>query len=678
MLPVWIENGESAYAEFCAVFHSETCRKTVLKISADYKFAAYINGAFVANGLCADLPCHKGVASVDVTEFLIKGENRLIILAEHTFEDYSVARSMPAFIAFSVEEGENVLAFSSENTLARPAKGYRAGDLITPQLGLGWSYDFTSQPAAWENARLVDTEITFEPRSIPLMNMQPRCASSIVAQGVYKYREGATAAEKMQNSWLATLPFAAMTGKGRAEFADLSSPLRFSATGGDGIFVVVDLLKEVSGYLSLSLKTTRACRAFLGWGEHLSDLRVRTKIANRNFASALYLAAGENKLSDDLHRIGCRYLALYVEADAFEVEYIGIRESLYPFKEIKKDFGDRLLNKIYEISRRTLQLCAHEHYEDCPWREQALYGMDSRNQMLFGYSAFQEYELPRASIRLFAYSAEEDGLIPLCAPARNSITIPVFSIFWMLALCENAREDYDECFVKEMLPYAEKMLKTFEARTTEEGVSCFTEPHYWNFYEWTDGLDGGEIFRKEPISATSDGILTALALLAAKRISELENRAGNAAYAEKLSEYAENLRKCLEGFYDGQKGLYASFIAEGKRTGWHEYTQAAMILTDCVERDRALRLSELLKQSSGELVKISFAALSLKYDAIIQTDGDIDFCVNEICDIYGKMLFSGATSFWETEKGEADFGNAGSMCHGWSAVACYVFDRYLK
>jgi hypothetical protein len=57
----------------------------------------------------------------------------------------------------------------------------------------------------------------------------------------------------------------------------------------------------------------------------------------------------------------------------------------------------------------------HEHYEDCPWREQALYTMDSRNQMLCGYYAFREFDFPKASIRLMAQSIREDNLLELCS-----------------------------------------------------------------------------------------------------------------------------------------------------------------------------------------------------------------------------------------------------------------------
>jgi phosphoribosylformylglycinamidine synthase len=63
--------------------------------------------------------------------------------------------------------------------------------------------------------------------------------------------------------------------------------------------------------------------------------------------------------------------------------------------------------------------------------------------------------------------------------------------------------------------------------------------------------------------------------------------------------------------------------------------------------------------------------LSPKYD-----ENGLDFAINEMCDIFGGMLLEGSTSFWETTKGELDFSNAGSLCHGWAAVACYVLDKY--
>ena len=37
---------------------------------------------------------------------------------------------------------------------------------------------------------------------------------------------------------------------------------------------------------------------------------------------------------------------------------------------------------------------------------------------------------------------------------------------------------------------------------------------------------------------------------------------------------------------------------------------------------------------------------------------------------------AGATTFWETELGEKDFDNAGSLCHGWSALPIYYYHLF--
>lgn len=67
------------------------------------------------------------------------------------------------------------------------------------------------------------------------------------------------------------------------------------------------------------------------------------------------------------------------------------------------------------------------------------------------------------------------------------------------------------------------------------------------------------------------------------------------------------------------------------------------------------------------------------YDGLLRF-GDTykEFILKDICAKYGKMLESGATTFWETEKGWRDFDNAGSLCHGWSAMPIYYFRTLLK
>jgi hypothetical protein len=39
------------------------------------------------------------------------------------------------------------------------------------------------------------------------------------------------------------------------------------------------------------------------------------------------------------------------------------------------------------------------------------------------------------------------------------------------------------------------------------------------------------------------------------------------------------------------------------------------------------------------------------------------------------MIDAGSTTVWETINGSVDFDNAGSLCHGWSAVPIYVYNK---
>ena len=49
--------------------------------------------------------------------------------------------------------------------------------------------------------------------------------------------------------------------------------------------------------------------------------------------------------------------------------------------------------------------------------------------------------------------------------------------------------------------------------------------------------------------------------------------------------------------------------------------------------------------------------------------------IDEIRTNYGEMSEYGSDTVWETVVGESDFDNAGSLCHGWSAVPIYIYNK---
>ncbi len=671
---IWMkEKNPNSFGEFQTSFFYAG-GKAELAISASWRYAAYINGTFVSNGQYADLPEYKCVNQADITPFVQEGENTLTVIAWHLGADYSVCRTMEPSVAFQVTVDGKLAAQSGPDTLCRRAWGYRAGAMVSAQMGPGFHYDFTAAQAPWEPAQPVQAGFSEVPRPILQTQVGQPLGAKVTAQGVFQYRGGETAAEKMQYAWMAPMEFSAMTGKARVGSDGLDQPLAFHGQGGDGLYVLVDLGKETCGHLSVKLSVPSACKLLLGWGEHLADLRLRTAVGGRNFAMEISLEAGENCLDDYLLRLGCRYLCIFAETDRLTLQRLSIREVGYPFRFPEKAFPDGLDRAIYETGRRTLYLCAHEHYEDCPWREQALYGMDSRNQILFGYGAFEEYEFPRANLMLIARSMNPDGLIPLTAPAQMSITIPAFTAYWLIAVGENAQADYRADFAQQVMPYVDRAM----TRLLAQKGNLFTQTPYWNFHEWSQGLDGGEIFRQQALEEGQDACLTALTALAARSIAQLKEKAGDLAQARSLEEAARELTAMLEDFYDPASGFYSSYRKADKRHGRHAYTQALVLCCGGVPEERAQKLCKaLIAPEDSGLVPATFSSLQMQYQALIQY-GHLEHCVEEVRSIFGSMLLNGATSYWETALGEADFEDAGSLCHGWSAVCCWVLDQYYK
>jgi hypothetical protein len=78
----------------------------------------------------------------------------------------------------------------------------------------------------------------------------------------------------------------------------------------------------------------------------------------------------------------------------------------------------------------------------------------------------------------------------------------------------------------------------------------------------------------------------------------------------------------------------------------------------------------------ANVIPATLSMNAYRYDALLKADREQygKFILEEIDETYLYMLRNGATTFWETIKGEADFAHAGSLCHGWSAMPIYYYE----
>lgn len=662
---IWMDGAVdvNSYLQFLTTFTAKESQPLELRLSAEGQYVALVDGIYLPSTQYPDYPQGKSVQTVRFS-LETEGMHTLEIQVWYSGADTSVTRRENPGLRFELRQGENVLAVSGTDTEVRPLAGYRSGPManITGQLGVGFIWN-DGPVELWQKAVAVDKPCVLVPRPIPELTVHEMQPARLYSQGVFTAHESG-----LQQ-------FAAMSFRQREQLTDdpeddliSGNGVRFVSKEADGIYLVLDLGQESVGYLDIDAVCPVATRVDIGFGEHLDDLRVRTDVGGRHFTVGWEAGPLRKRFVHRFLRLGGRYLQLYFYGHDVTVYHVGMQKVDYPVRgEGVFQSSDRLMDKIFEVSKHTLRCSMHEHYEDCPWREQALYAMDSRNQMLSGYYAFGEFTQPKASLRTLAMSLREDGLLELCAPARVRVDIPSFSLIFVTALEEYCRYSGDLEFGREMLPVAETILRTFHGQF--RGGRMYALPGYWNFYEWRPGLSG---WQDPPDSAESP--LQLFYLLALQRMEKL------CGYLDLetpgLSEEIGAVTVGLEDFWSEEVGAYASYIRYGEKSHYAQLVQSLVLYTNSCPDDRRQELCRKLLDE--ELVPVSLAYSIFKYEALLLQSRDYaEEVFRQIADRWGNMLYQGATTFWETDEGARDFGWAGSLCHGWSGIPAYLFGAYI-
>jgi len=655
---VWIndQNNNDEYADFKTSFVCEKTEDTVISLSCDGNFVLYVNGELAGFGQYPDYPYYKIVEEIDITKFCKKGENELFITVWHYGLEVTSTYypSIPGLV-FSVASGTKVLAESGEDTLCRKNPYYKSGymKLITGQLGLSFLYDSTaSADVPFDKAIVVGKEADFFPRPIKMLELLSR------------------------------------------------APVKLYADTARAGHYLIDLGRETVGFADLEFVSSKAQKIILTYGEHLSDgfdtsfvtangsgntgysvlpVSVNTEFAEnivpriiggRDFSVEYIAKEGENLYLNAFRRLGLRWIEVFCE-DEIDIKYIGIRPVIYPVEhkpaKVCGTGNDHIAQKIYDTSVYTLECCMHEHYEDCPWREQALYALDSRNQMLCGYYAFGEYRYPRANLILMAKGLRDDGLLSICAPTGFDLPIPSFSLAYIVAISEYIHYSGDRTIVDDestgVMKALDSIMTRFYENIAENGiVKSFGSP-CWDFYEWSPGSDGGG----EYVILGS-----CFYIVAAERYLEITSGKGSAMVYD-FDKIREEIRS---RFYDKEKGLFR-LAADGKM--YSVLGNAFAVLAGVVE-DKAEKLEIAVKMISGDgLVPVTLSMKTFYYDALLEIDEKYgEYIIDDIYKNYKHMLDNDATTFWETIIGAADFGNAGSLCHGWSAIPIYYYNKLGK
>lgn len=714
---------KNCYARFSRKFYISPERglKGELRVSVSDNYVLWLNGVFAACGQYKDYPFLKHYDQIELDGFLREGENILTIDVYYQgAQSFQCAQSTPR-LWYELETAEQTV-FSDENTLCRILYEYRQGEMenISPQLSYTFEYDArqvkianeapkTEFDSDWQEdqeflpAAAADEKWSARliPRPIKKCVVKLPVESSIIMQGVLlepapsSKPEWALSQNAVQDTPAKRIYYALTAPRYAHElitlpkehpkpnaFASalpaLPSPgftLRAPENYG-GCYIIADLGAEYAGYPLIDITAPEGTVLEIGYGEHLEDGRVRSYIGGRNFAFRYTTRAGRQRFINYFKRIAGRYLQMHIYSNEnITIHHLSVLPEEYPLKQAPQPVGlnDFLGRRIWEVSVRTLQLCMHEHYEDCPWREQALYAMDARNQALAGYYAFEEYDFPAASWELMSQALLPDGQLRITSPTDSELRIPSFTFAWAVASAELAQ--YGGANRIKYMPALIKMLDMALERSREGLLLNPEGAEYWNFYEWSQGLAGhlGQAQPQNhpecPYNAFFGGALQAGAYLC---------RAFNdIARAEKYEKAYKALKEAFELFWDKDVRAYRTGGIEDGRP-FSELTQALALNFGLVPSERAGELRARLARPQNGLEPITLSHYIYKIDALMQEEKYFQTVYEEIMQTWGSMLFKGATSFWETISGADAFDKAGSLCHGWSAAPIYFFGKWMN
>ena len=610
----WIWNSktflEDSYVEFAfeVIYQAKTVE---MLIGAVNNYALYVNNQLID---CSSYHSYPYAPVLDHLFIKLKrGTNKIKIIAYNYGSTGCMFfyKDVPG-IYFVIKDGEKVLKESNEDILSAVSNQYISEKKvqINGQMGFKQFIDLTKPEPVFHKSVIVDKSLDFHMRPNKKCLLLGRLESKIIKE----------------------------------------TPN----------FILIDTMKEHAGFLDLDVDSSEEQDVIVSFGEHIVDGQVRRLIEGRDFSFDIRLKKGNNKFLSALKRIGARYLQINF-THPLKVNYLGMFEVEYPFIVKPRKFINELDQKIYDTSIHTLKCCYHEHFEDCPWREQSLYTLDSRLQMLAYYQAFENEEAINASIDLMLQDWRKDGQLNICFPTDASLVIPSYSLYFFDIIWENFMHTKNIDILKKSTAKLDDILNSFMKNMENGLINRFNKESYWNFYEWNAGYEG-----YTPVDSKTDAAINLLylnSLIIKNNINAVLKIEKD--YSDEISTLKQKIR---DEFYDENRKMI-DFYKGAKK--YSAFINSLAILLNVVPD---------IKETATHILydkDVTQCTLSMKYFfylALLKVDDSYkELILNDIRSTYKLMLDDGATTFYETILGEKDFCGAGSLCHGWSGATPIIF-----
>lgn len=662
-----------------------------IQISADSRYKLYVNKQLIEIGPSKGDKFIWYYDIVDIAPYLKAGINTLAVIVlryplDHTKGNHGIYRTeTPGFFLCGEyqEECGDIIDISSNQTwkcyketsihIISESTSFAPLQILEEAAGniesFGWmDDDFNDQE--WENAVLYDSFAiskavspgNLTPRTIPYMNKILRKFDGVAAIKVSESDEIAW------NQMLRGERSIAVKANSE-EIIEINAGelmtgfLRLAVAGGAG--ATIQILQS-EGYVQP--ETAESLQSDLPKKADRMDIKHGHLHGFTDTYQVLGLGIKEKlEVYEPFWFRTFRFIQIKIQTakEPLIIESFDYLETGYPL-EVKTwvRTSDVSLDKIWDISERTLRRCMHETYEDCPFYEQLQYAMDTRSQILYTFNVSADDRLARKCYDDFKRSQRYDGMINCSYPNYGPNIIPGFSIYYILMLYDHMMYFGDKKLIKYHMPTIDGILNYFDSTLTEEGLvgkngGLNLKDAYWSFIDWTtqwkETTGVPRAILKGPI--TMESFLYAMGLHHAAKLASFIGREG---IAEEYESRAGKVIEAVKTYCMGANGM----IQDGP--GIEEYSQHCQIfavLTDTLDIEAGRKnIIETLNHKL-DYAQCSVAMAFYLYRALEKVG--LYERTNELWDLWRDMLKRNLTTCVEDGLEER------SDCHAWGALALY-------
>jgi alpha-L-rhamnosidase len=535
---------------------------------ADGRLVLFANGQEVARGPVRSDPRRAHYDVVDLAEHLHKGNNVLAAIVRH-FGD-ATSWWMPVPPTYTLGAGSFVFeaklgdewVVSDEQWLARPGLAWKPismpGDVGSLPIEsfdacrypFGWNeVDFEGdsfKPATVIAAVNTGGQMTSSPPSEPFGQLLPPVRTSMPT-GDQRYPMARAAR--------------------RVDAVDDNDPVRRVleseraglASDGEDQLLRFDFGEVVVGTVVLEIRGLPKNTVIDVAGAEQIDDEGRLAPLGQH-TGFRYCADGEDRRFETLEILGFRYLDLVISGTATAVDedmvevFVQERHRLRP-AGASFESSDPVINDIFEVGLRTVDLCALDAYVDCPTREQRAWTGDSVVHQMVDLVANPDRAMAIWHPQLAA-SPRPDGMLAM-APASDfeaddRTIVPDWSLHWVRSLRNvwwwTERADV----VESLLPVAERALRWFESYLGDDGL--LHDVTGWVLLDWSSVYPHG-----------TSSTLNALWARGLEDLAEMSRWFGNDGTARWAEGRLDDVRSNFDVFYDPERTVYVDHLVEGVR-----------------------------------------------------------------------------------------------------------------